>query len=208
MFTKLFWGKMESKRDTNRADLRKRLIDTAEMQIAESGLKSLTARDITANAGCALGALYNAFEDLDRLILHVNSRTLARLGAALAASYPAHAEPKAALSALAQVYVQFALNNFRLWAALFSHRLPDGISAPDWHRDDHVVLIAQIIKPLSELRPDLGKDALQQRAKTVFAAVHGVVALALTGRFVTTPRDALPGEVAALVDAMTRRLGS
>lgn len=199
---------MQSKREINRADLRKRLIDTAEAQIAENGLKSLTARDVTAQAGCALGALYNAFEDLDRLILNVNSRTLARLGTALAASYPADADPKEALAALAQVYVNFALNNFRLWAALFSHRLPDGITAPDWHRDEHAVLIAQIIKPLSQLRPDLGAAALQQRAITVFAAVHGVVALALTGRFVTTPRNALPAEVAALVDAMTRGLGS
>ena len=199
---------MQSKREANRADLRKRLIDTAEAQIAEHGLKALTARDVTTQTGCALGALYNAFEDLDRLILHVNSRTLARLGTALAAAYPTDTGPKEALAALAQVYVAFALGNFRLWAALFSHRLPDGVAAPDWHRDDHAVLIAQIIKPLSQLRPDLGPAALQQRAKTVFASVHGVVALALTGRFVGTPRDALPGEVAALVDAMTRGLAS
>lgn len=41
------------------------------------------ARNVTADAGCALGALYTAFEDLDRLILQVNARILARLGAAL-----------------------------------------------------------------------------------------------------------------------------
>ncbi|TIW14977.1 MAG: hypothetical protein E5V70_05110 [Mesorhizobium sp.] len=41
----------------------------------------MRARDITADAGCALGALYTAFADLDKLILHVNSATLARLGA-------------------------------------------------------------------------------------------------------------------------------
>ena len=96
---------MQSKREANRADLRKRLIDTAEAQIAEHGLKALTARDVTTQAGCALGALYNAFEDLDRLILHVNSRTLARLGTSLAASYPTDTGPKQALAALAQVYV-------------------------------------------------------------------------------------------------------
>jgi AcrR family transcriptional regulator len=195
---------MQTQREANRADLRKRLIDAAEAQIAERGLKGLTARDVTAQTGCALGALYNAFEDLDRLILHVNSRTLARLGSALAEACPPETGPKETLSTLAQVYVDFALTNFRLWAALFAHRLPDGVEAPDWHRDDHAVLIAQIIKPLSQLRPDLAPATLHQRAKTVFAAVHGVVALALTGRFVATPRSDLPGEVAALVDAMTR----
>lgn len=197
---------MRNNREEQREGLRQRLIDAAEARIASGGLNGLKARDVTADAGCALGALYTAFEDLDRLILHVNSRTLARLGAALQASVvPGHG-PRAVMAELAQGYVSFALGNFRLWAALFTHRLPEGIEAPDWHRAEHAVLIAQIIAPLSKLRPDLAGEALRQRALTVFAAVHGVVMLALTARFVATPRDQLPGEVAALVEAMTRGL--
>ena len=163
-------------------------------------------RDVTADAGCSLGALYNVVEDLDHLILHVNSRSLARLGVALAAAVPAGAEPKAALLALAQGYVAFALGNFRLWSAMFNHRLPEGVEAPEWHRAEHEVLIAQIIGPLRQLRPDMSEPALVLRAKTVFAAVHGVVYLALTARFVATPREDLPSEVAALVEAMMRGL--
>ena len=195
---------MRNNREEQREGLKTRLIDAAEARIAAGGLNGLKARDVTADAGCALGALYTAFEDLDRLILHVNSRTLARLGAALQAAVVPGQGPKAVMAALAQGYVGFALANFRLWAALFTHRLPEGIEAPDWHRAEHAVLIAQIITPLAKLRPELAGEALRQRALTVFAAVHGVVMLALTARFVATPRDKLPGEVAALVDAMTR----
>ena len=184
---------MRNKREEQRNDLKNRLIDAAEARIAGGGLNRLKARDVTADAGCALGALYTAFEDLDRLILHVNSRTLARLGAHLQAAVPAGQGPKAVMADLAQAYVSFALQNFRLWAALFTHRLPEGIEAPDWHRAEHAVLIESIIAPLAELRPDLAPPALQQRARTVFAAVHGVVMLALTARFVATPRDQLPG---------------
>lgn len=68
------------------------------------------------------------------------------------------------------------------------------------------MLIAQIIRPLSQLRPDLGPFALQQRARTVFSAVHGIVAMASTGRDATTPLEELPGEVAALVNALIRGL--
>jgi AcrR family transcriptional regulator len=75
-----------SKRDATRDNLRLRLIDAAEARIAEAGLSNLTAREVTKAASCALGALYTAFEDIDRLILQVNSRTLARLGQELAAS--------------------------------------------------------------------------------------------------------------------------
>jgi AcrR family transcriptional regulator len=199
---------MATKREENRDDLRKRLIDAAEARIARQGLAGLKAREVTSDAGCALGALYNAFEDLDRLILHVNSRSLARLGAALEAAVPAGAAPKEVLLALAQGYVDFALENYQLWSAMFNHRLPDGVEAPEWHREEHRVLIAQIIKPLHALRPDLEGLALQRRAKTVFAAVHGVVYLGLTGRFVGTPREVLPSEVAALVEAMMRGLSA
>jgi AcrR family transcriptional regulator len=198
---------MKTRREEQRDDLKKRLVDAAEARIAAGGLSGLKARDVTADAGCALGALYNVVEDLDRLILLVNSRTLARLGATLAAAVPQGAASKEAMAALAQAYLRFALENQRLWSALFHHRLPDGVEPPEWHIAEHGVLIAQIIAPLSQLRPDLTPEMLQQRAKTVFAAVHGVVHLALSGRYIGTPREALPGEVAALVDAMTRGLG-
>lgn len=194
---------MRNKREEQREGLKTRLIDAAEVRIAAQGLRGLKARDITADAGCALGGLYTAFEDLDRLVLHVNSRTLARLGVALQLAAKGQG-PKETMAALAQGYVQFSVANFRLWSALFTHRLPEGVEAPDWHLAEHAVLIAQIIAPLSQLRPDLAGEALQQRARTVFAAVHGVVMLALTARFVSTPKDALAGEVAALVDALTR----
>ncbi|KAG1647408.1 hypothetical protein GQR58_030623 [Nymphon striatum] len=82
--------------------------------------------------------------------------------------------------------------------------LPAGSEVPDWHKADYPVLIAEIIAPLSLLRPDLPPDALQLRAQTLFASVHGVVQLAIHGRFVGAPLSMLKSEVAALVDAMTR----
>ena len=60
---------------------------------------------------------------------------------------------------------------------------------------------------MAELRPDLDDDALRHRSRTLFAAVHGVVHLSLSGRFIGTPRAALLDEVQALVDALTRGLG-
>jgi AcrR family transcriptional regulator len=201
-------GEMSNKREEAREDLRKRLIDAAETRIADAGLAGLKAREVTQDAGCALGALYNAFEDLDRLVLHVNSRSLARLGSALSAAVPTAADPKAKLLALAQAYVAFAMQNFHLWSAMFTHRLPDGVEAPEWHRAEHAVLIAQIVGPLSALRPDLEPALLHRRAKTVFAAVHGVVHLGLTARFIGTPAEVLASEVEALVEAMTRGLAA
>lgn len=184
-----------------KTDLRTRLIDAAEAEIVEKGLMGLKARDVTSRAGCALGALYNAVSDLDELVLRVNSRTLARLGAALAPASTA-GSPDAVTLALADAYAVFALENRRLWSALFEHRLPEGVAIPDWHRAEHEVLIARIGAPLERLRPDLPAEAIRLRVRTLFGAVHGVVHLALQGRLVGVPEPWLRQEVAALVGAL------
>lgn len=193
---------MEDRPEKGRkADLRTRLIEAAEAEIAEKGLLGLKARDVTQRAGCALGAIYNAVADLDELVMRVNSRTLERLGIALAPASDA-GSPEAITLALADAYAVFALENRRLWSALFEHRLPEGVEMPDWHRQDHEVLIARIVAPLRKLRPDLPDAEIRLRVRTLFGAVHGVVHLALQGRLVGVPEPQLRQEVAALVGAL------
>ena len=196
---------MATNRDTKRAELRERLIDAAETELQEKGLAGLKARDVTARAGCALGALYNAVEDLDMLVLEVNARTLVKMGGALQAGLPGpEAAPIESLQALAGAYIDFALENRRLWLALFEHRLPEDRPVPERHRQNHAVLIDGIAAPLAQLRPDLSPEALALRARTVFAAVHGVVHLSLQGQFVGVPLPDLKSEVRALVEIMAR----
>ena len=193
---------MEDRPETDRkADLRTRLIVAAEAEIAEKGLLGLKARDVTLRAGCALGAIYNAVADLDELVMRVNSRTLERLGQALAPASDADG-PEAVTLALADAYAVFALQNRRLWSALFEHRLPEGVELPEWHRQEHEVLIARIVAPLHHLRPDLAEADVRLRVRTLFGAVHGVVHLALQGRLVGVPEPLLRQEVAALVGAL------
>jgi AcrR family transcriptional regulator len=199
---------METQEKPGRDNLRHRLIDAAERGIAVQGLTGLKARQVTADAGCALGALYNAFDDLDDLILHVNARTLDRLAAAFAGARRAGDSAEETMAVLAQTYVRFALDNRMLWSAVFALALPEGRSAPDWYVVRYRALIDQIADPLAKLRPDLSPDDLQLRARTLFAAVHGVVRLFLDARFLAVPQDRITPEVAALVKAMTRGLSA
>lgn len=193
---------MTSNREEKRADLKRRLIEAAEAEIAAHGLAGLKARAVTTRAGCALGALYTAFEDLDMLVIEVNSRTLARLGAALGTDLPQDT-PESALQALAARYADFAVANRPLWLALFEHRMSEGREVPDWHRRDHAVLVELIVPQLARLRPDMSPEALALRARTTFAAAHGVIHLALQGRFVGVPMAALKSEIAGLVETLT-----
>lgn len=197
---------MDTPEKPGRDALRTRLTDAAERRIEEKGMAGLKAREVTADAGCAVGALYNVFDDLDDLVFHVNARTLARLAAAFEATRQENATAEDAMTALAHTYVTFALANRSLWSAVFAHALPEGRTAPDWYIARYKALIDQIIGPLAVLRPDLTADALQLRARTLFAAVHGVVQLFLEARFLAAPQSTIAPEVAALVKALTRGL--
>ena len=77
---------------------REALILAAEARLAANGIGGLKARDLAADIGVAVGALYNLVKDLDELVLLVSARTLARLHtvlneatrAATEAGSPAH----------------------------------------------------------------------------------------------------------------------
>lgn len=186
---------MAGKREMKREDLRARLIEAARRRIAENGLASLRARDVTQDAGCALGGLYTAFRDLDELVLHVNSATLGMLEGELVAELSGETDPAGQLRILAHGYLRFALANRNLWAALFEHRLPEGVEAPAWHLDKHMFLIQFIARPLAALNPNMSEEDLRIRALTLFSAVHGIISISLEGRFVGIPAGRLESEL-------------
>lgn len=188
---------MSAKISARKQEQKDRLIEAARTLIAEQGLKGLRARDIAERAGCALGGLYTVFADIDELILHVNSRTLRQLEQALAGAVE-EGSPASPFEALALAYLAFAIDNTRLWSALFEHRMPEGVPVPDWHLQEHAFLVGLIIPPLGSLMPDMPLPQMITRARTLFAAVHGVIAISLENRFIGLAADALRDEVRAL----------
>lgn len=186
---------MAGKRETKREDLRARLIEAARNRIILDGLAKLRARDVTQDAGCALGGLYTVFRDLDELVLAVNSSTLSMIEERLTPDLAGKDDPVEQLRILARGYLEFARENRNLWASLFDHKLPEGVAAPDWHLEKHMFLIQFIARPLARIQPDLKGEDLKVRALTLFSAVHGIVSISLEGRFVGIPATRLDGEV-------------
>lgn len=186
---------MASKRELKREDLKARLIEAARARIEAGGLLALRARDVTQDAGCALGGLYTVFEDLHDLVFHVNSRTLAALEKSLDLETLRALPPADRLRHLARGYLRFALENRNLWQALFEHRLPEGRDVPQWHLDEHLFLIGHIAEPLREVEPEMSEEQRAIRARTLFGAVHGVISISLEGRFVGLPVESLEQEL-------------
>ena len=193
-------------RERKAADIRARVLASATARIERDGLESLRARDVASDAGIALGSIYKHFPDFDALVLTVNSDTLARMSAALREAAEGVDEPARRLERLALAYLAFAESHTHRWAALFEHRMARGAPVPDWHLADHEPLFRLIAEPVAALAPDLDEAARAVRTRTVFAAVHGVVTLALQDRFVGVPRGALEDEVTMVARGLVRGL--
>jgi len=175
--------------------LRERLVKATLDHINRDGLKHLRARDIAQDAGCAVGSIYNMFDDLDELVLYVNKLTLQEIGDHVQRRLAGIGDPAEQLKQLAVAYKDYALANRNRWAALFEHYLPNENPLPKWYEEALEALFAIIREPIASLEPNLEEMEVAIRANTAFAAIHGIVSVSLAERFVGVPEDRLEDEL-------------
>src|SRR5215472_6266720 len=106
-----------------RGELREALLAAVERTVVAEGYQALRARDLAREVGCAVGAIYNVFPDLDALIYAAKGRTLDLLDRALgdAVAAAASVTPEIAtrqMLALAQAYLRFAIDHSPHWRML------------------------------------------------------------------------------------------
>lgn len=184
--------------------LRQDLITAAEQVIETQGLGELRARDLAKTAGCSLGAIYNVFTDMDGLILEVNASTLRAIDQTMASI--AAPNPTTQFLQLADAYVTYAARNRLRWDALFSHRMQAEAVVPDWFLETQNAAFSHIETPLAALCPQLDGTALHLLGRSIFAAVHGMVALGLDKRIAPTDLPVLRAQIASVVTALARGL--
>lgn len=195
---------MAGKVQARRAVLRDALIQHAETRITRDGLKNLRARDLAKDAGCALGAIYNVFGDLNDLVLAVNARTFKRLGAAVAESLAeAPQDATQQLIVMSHAYHHFAAANFNTWRALFDLERPSGETAPDWYLAEMGQLFAYIDAPLSVIFPDQSPQNRALLTKALFSSVHGIVLLGLDEASAGVPAEQLDEMISLVLNHLT-----
>jgi AcrR family transcriptional regulator len=205
---------MQKAAGERREQLKTALIDAAEGIIAKDGLAAMRARDLAAAAGCALGAIYNVFDDLDAIVFAVNMRTLALIDRSLGdamrrkSSTGAGAEDPdlGRLVRLALAYLDFAGKHGPRWRALFEHRLQEGQKVPEWFTAELNRIFQYVEEPLRAIRPGLAAGELAELARAVFSAVHGVVGLGLEQKLGEIPQRRLRDQTAMIVTAIARGL--
>jgi len=196
---------LAKKTQERRQALREALIAAADRRIGESGVRALTAREVAGEVGCAVGAIYTIFRDMDALAAAVNARTVVRLEQCVAEALAAHpgADARHQLVLLGQTYFAFVLANRLLWSAIFEVGYR-GEGADVHPEADHARLIGHIVRPLECLLPGMEAPRRLLVAKALFAAVHGIVSLGQQSRFMPVPPAEVSAQIAFIVEAFCR----
>ena len=185
--------------------VRNDVVAACKRLIVERGVRAVRLRDVLAHSGVSNGQFYGVFAALDEAILMVNTETLRRLEERLGEMIQAKAEPTERLVAFAQIYLAFAREETPLWRALFEWTLAvEQVGGAELLRADQQRLFAYPAAPLLELYPGLSQEDVLIRARTLFSAVHGIVAISLESRYAGVAAERLEDELTGLVRAAVR----
>lgn len=166
--------------------------------VQRNGLRALTARSLAGAIGYSPGTLYNLFEGLDELAMHVNASTLDALHAAVSEG-GLSGDPEADLDRMLRRYLAFLDDNPALWAAIFEHRLPPGAPLPDWYLGRVQRLMRLVEAALAPLfAPGEEKD-LREAAAVLWTGLHGICTLAQDGRLSLVSAQSVPQMARSLI---------
>lgn len=181
---------MARKSEIRREALRLALIEAAEERIKQDGAGAIKARELAKEVGCATGAIYNVFEDLNALIMAVNGRTFLAMGKDIAQSRrdAAGQPPQRVLIAMSLAYLDFATSHTNLWRALFDLQMTV-TEVPDWYQSELDKLFANISETLADLWPTRDADEVALMTRALFSSVHGIVSLGLQQRISGVPKE-------------------
>lgn len=195
---------MARRSDHSREQIRQMALDAAESIIAKDGYKGLTTRNVATAIGYTVGTLYLVFENLDDLVLQVNSRTLEGLYGWLRARRGDSNAAREDLLALADAYIDYAQTETARWNLLFEYVAEQGNDLPDWYLNKLNTifgLVESALKPMSEQRTEI---ELQQTARVLWASVHGICTLKLRNRMDLAGGQSTQEMVRTLIDTFLR----
>ena len=185
--------------------LRDLILDAAQEIIESDGLSGLSAREIARRIGYSPGTIYNMYQNLDDVILHVEARVLDSLETRLGGIVRAASGP-AALPELARAYLAFTQEKPKLWNLLFEHHLPAGTDLPAWYQEKLEGLLKRVEEALAPLFP-AGSEADRHRAaRVLWAGVHGITSLATADKLSIVTSEAASRLIEDLVQTYLKGL--
>ncbi|OZE84287.1 hypothetical protein CH298_23890 [Rhodococcoides fascians] len=152
-------------------NLRTRLVDAGVRLLDRDGQDGLTIRAVTREAGVSHGAPRRYFPTLNALAAAVARVGLVDLGERATSAARQSNSPLTALDAIAEAYVQFAVERPAMFALMFRHDLLEG--SGEKLGDTSRPLFDTLIETVGAVVP----ENPQFVALRLWTSVHGIAAL-------------------------------
>ncbi|MCX5562127.1 TetR/AcrR family transcriptional regulator [Streptomyces sp. NBC_00038] len=180
------------------AGLRARLIETGVELVSAEGAQALTLREIARRAGVSHGAPRRYFPTHLELLSAIARRGFTDLGARAAESVAGEASsPRAQLTTLGRVYLDFALTNRGMYELMFRHDLLE--SGRLGLRETSLPLFGALVELVGQVRPEADAQVV---AGALWANLHGIAQLWSFGSLqLTTGTDDFVPLLHAALDA-------
>ncbi|WP_326719487.1 TetR/AcrR family transcriptional regulator [Streptomyces sp. NBC_00243] len=155
------------------AGLRARLIETGVDLVASEGAQALSLREIARRAGVSHGAPRRYFPTHLELLSAIARRGFTDLGTRAAESLAGEASsPRAQLTTLGRVYLDFALTNRGMYELMFRHDLLE--SNQLGLRETSLPLFGALVDLVGQVRPEADAQVV---AGALWANLHGIAQL-------------------------------
>ncbi|MGE0768296.1 MAG: TetR/AcrR family transcriptional regulator [Hyphomicrobiaceae bacterium] len=178
------------RRSTHTPDqLRQLILDAAQAIIESHGLAGLSAREIARRISYSPGTIYNMFQNLDDVVLHIEARVLDALDERLTVALQDGA-PEEKVSRLAEAYLSFTNEHPKLWNLLFEHYMPADAQSPAWYQQKLELLMSRVETAMAPLFPAGADQERQRSARVLWAGVHGITSLATANKLSNVTSEA------------------
>lgn len=187
---------MGRRSDHSREELQELAVDAAAALIAEDGMEQFSARQVAARIGYTIGTIYNVFGTYENLLLHAQARTLDDWHAFLKDRLARRGKLDP-IHALARGYIDYARTHYNSWSALFAREPQDQL--PDWYQSKLQSLIGLAEDAIAPLLAN-DREKTQRAARVLWAGIHGLCVLSLSGKLGLVIEEPLEPLVTRLVD--------
>jgi AcrR family transcriptional regulator len=190
---------MARRSDHTREELRSMILETTIRLIQRDGIEGATARVIAAEIGYSPGTIYNVYENLDDLMLHVAAHTLRAMRDEGRLAVQSD-EPRIAMRELADFYFRFTSTHEQLWRVVTEHRLTSARTAPRWYRvliNEVLAIVDKTVAPLVGLHDS---NAIRRVALTLWASMQGICTVARSRGLVGLGERIVPSLAEQLIE--------
>ncbi|HLL75377.1 MAG TPA: TetR/AcrR family transcriptional regulator [Pyrinomonadaceae bacterium] len=171
------------RREREKDDLRRRILDAAGELFLEHGYEGLSMRQIAERIGYSATTIYRYYEDKDDLLYAIVHDGFLRFGRQLAKAAQSSEDPRERLAALGHAYIEFGLRNPVYYRMMFMQRsdfLFDSRAEQKGPMIDSFGVLRQSVEQAMESGA-LRRGDPETTSTVIWAVVHGITSLALAG---------------------------